>query len=331
MDLYLFNTIVNSVWYLFTILFVLYRFTSFFSYAYNFVLFCRDLYQYTRQGFTYIYNYIRSQSGYTRIGTDETEHLLPTGSGERQGSFLRRIGNNITYGYHKCYYWLIGRHHPLSEEATASTLSESIESSIRDRSFDHLDYLRQSNQVNRNLGSYRDRNFYDFYRQHNTNSYHGPEDNGRNSVANTFVSVDLHTKDAYYDPRMESSIFNPTPEKSENKPDNISEIKRMHNLRDSEDIFKSSVMNRIFSSKGNPEQKTSLLSVNLNKDNSNQEVSSQIEVDSSSDFTESELVSFFKNELKNPADQQQDNINILESRNSKFLSDPNESTLWQSS
>lgn len=39
-DLYLVNTIINAIWYIFTILFLLYRFTSFFSYIYNFVRFC---------------------------------------------------------------------------------------------------------------------------------------------------------------------------------------------------------------------------------------------------------------------------------------------------
>ena len=43
-DLYLLSIIINSIWYLFTILFVLYRFTSFFSYIYNFSRFCGKIF-----------------------------------------------------------------------------------------------------------------------------------------------------------------------------------------------------------------------------------------------------------------------------------------------
>lgn len=53
-DLYLFNTIVNVLWYLFTVLFVLYRYTTFFSYIYNFIRFCGKLFT----GVSYIYKYI---------------------------------------------------------------------------------------------------------------------------------------------------------------------------------------------------------------------------------------------------------------------------------
>jgi hypothetical protein len=43
MDIYLFNTVINSIWYVFTILFLLYKFTTFFSHAYNFLKFCGKL------------------------------------------------------------------------------------------------------------------------------------------------------------------------------------------------------------------------------------------------------------------------------------------------
>ena len=53
-DLYLFNTIINVLWYLFTVLFVLYRYTKFFSYIYNFVKFCGKLVT----GASYVYSFI---------------------------------------------------------------------------------------------------------------------------------------------------------------------------------------------------------------------------------------------------------------------------------
>jgi hypothetical protein len=53
-DLYLFNTIINALWYLFTVLFVLYKYTKFFTYIYNFVRFCGKLVT----GASYVYSFI---------------------------------------------------------------------------------------------------------------------------------------------------------------------------------------------------------------------------------------------------------------------------------
>ena len=57
MDLLLLNTIFNILWYIFTVLFVLYKFTSFFSYILNFGSFCYSLYKRTNNMIKYISNY----------------------------------------------------------------------------------------------------------------------------------------------------------------------------------------------------------------------------------------------------------------------------------
>ena len=44
-DIYLINTVINIIWYIFSILFVLYKFTSFFKYIYNFGKFLGKLTQ----------------------------------------------------------------------------------------------------------------------------------------------------------------------------------------------------------------------------------------------------------------------------------------------
>jgi hypothetical protein len=59
-DLYLFNTIINTIWYIFTVLFVLYRFTSFFNYIYNFIKFCSKLFS----GVTYLINKVNTYINY---------------------------------------------------------------------------------------------------------------------------------------------------------------------------------------------------------------------------------------------------------------------------
>lgn len=45
MELTLFTNILNIIWYIFTVLFLLYKFTSFFTYMYNFVKFCGKLFK----------------------------------------------------------------------------------------------------------------------------------------------------------------------------------------------------------------------------------------------------------------------------------------------
>ena len=74
-DLYLFNTIVNTIWYIFTILFVLYRFTSLFSYMYNFSRFCGKLFT----GVHHIYTYTKNTNRYQNIDidTDIESQLTP--------------------------------------------------------------------------------------------------------------------------------------------------------------------------------------------------------------------------------------------------------------
>ena len=72
-DLYLFNTIVNTIWYIFTILFVLYRFTSLFSYMYNFSRFCGKLFT----GVHHIYTYTKNTNRYQNIDTDIESQLRP--------------------------------------------------------------------------------------------------------------------------------------------------------------------------------------------------------------------------------------------------------------
>lgn len=64
MDIYLFSTIANIFWQLFTVLFVLYRYTSFFSVIYNFLKFLSKIFK----GFIYVKDkismYFIKRSGY---------------------------------------------------------------------------------------------------------------------------------------------------------------------------------------------------------------------------------------------------------------------------
>ena len=88
-DLYLFNTIINTIWYIFTILFVLYRFTSVFSYIYNFIKFCYKLFD----GANYILNKI---SGYINYPNNYTYNNLESQtSPQPQPTFFQKCKNYI--------------------------------------------------------------------------------------------------------------------------------------------------------------------------------------------------------------------------------------------
>ena len=65
MDFFFISSLINMIWQIFTILFVLYRFTSFFNMMYNFILFINKLFR----GIFYIKNqitiYINKRRGYS--------------------------------------------------------------------------------------------------------------------------------------------------------------------------------------------------------------------------------------------------------------------------
>ncbi len=92
-DLYLFNTIVNTLWYLFTILFVLYKYTAFFSYIYNFVKFCGKLFS----GVSYVYKYISGNNNLNRVDIESQNNQ------NNNKTFYQKCKNYITK-YYNYYY-----------------------------------------------------------------------------------------------------------------------------------------------------------------------------------------------------------------------------------
>lgn len=75
MDFYLLTSVINMFWQIFTILFVLYRFTSFFSMMYNFFLFLSKI----LKGVVYVKDqislYISRKRGYSYLSNDEINGL----------------------------------------------------------------------------------------------------------------------------------------------------------------------------------------------------------------------------------------------------------------
>lgn len=79
MDIYLYNTIANTLWYIFTVVFILYKFTSFFSYVYGFAKFCFRL----SSGISYVCREVtqwmsgRKRHDYASIPSSDPESQSP--------------------------------------------------------------------------------------------------------------------------------------------------------------------------------------------------------------------------------------------------------------
>jgi hypothetical protein len=79
MDWYLLTAVINSMWNLLAILFLLYRFTSFFTYTYNFLFFCGRLWKGLVWTKNTISDYVQQRRGYQHIAEDddpESQELL---------------------------------------------------------------------------------------------------------------------------------------------------------------------------------------------------------------------------------------------------------------
>lgn len=93
MDFYFITSFINMVWQIFTILFVLYRFTSFFSMMYNFILFLGKL----LKGVYYIKDqvtrYIAKKRGYSYLNDEQ----------------IRGLNRNNETWFDKIKSWIFGK------------------------------------------------------------------------------------------------------------------------------------------------------------------------------------------------------------------------------
>ncbi len=100
MDFYFLTSLVNMLWQIFTILFLLYRFTSFFSMMYNFMLFVGKLFK----GLIYIKDqislYISKRRGYSYLSEEEVSGL--PSYRRQEPSFFHKMYTKITD-------WIFGR------------------------------------------------------------------------------------------------------------------------------------------------------------------------------------------------------------------------------
>jgi hypothetical protein len=132
-NLYLFNTIINTIWYLFTILFVLYKFTSFFSYIYNFIKFCGKLFTWIKYLYDEIIIYLQKKRGYKYTLLNDLESQRT----QQNKTYFQKIKANIWKTYIKFKLYLgFSQTQPPSQTTHGIPLTENVSNSnIKNESY----------------------------------------------------------------------------------------------------------------------------------------------------------------------------------------------------
>uniref|UniRef100_A0A6C0DVK1 Uncharacterized protein n=1 Tax=viral metagenome TaxID=1070528 RepID=A0A6C0DVK1_9ZZZZ len=180
MDITVLSAIINIIWYIGTSLFLLFKFTSLFSYAINFSKFCWRLLTSTK----YLFNLVFYKKKYTLVQTDENdiEHH------NENTSFFSKIKTSIKKIYYKTYHYIFNKHHPNSirsqplstplttyETADSSMYINNSHNSAENQMFyqqlDNLNNSEYATQVTDNT-NYFHRNYQNSYYNTNQSLYH---------------------------------------------------------------------------------------------------------------------------------------------------------------
>lgn len=211
MDLYLLNTIMNGIWYVFTIVFVLYRFTSFFSFIYNFTRFCTKLYNGVTYCCTIAYNYI------TRSPVHEDEESLLGHQRPRTSMFtsttnyIKGVFKNVKERLttKRPRYYGYGHYEEGMSSGYGNVNNTQYQNPWTTQSRSHLNKSTQSTQTEAGYESqyhYNKHQPADYYNSvslfhaHDTHNLYENEDytdalnyNGKNIANKDFPNEDLHT------------------------------------------------------------------------------------------------------------------------------------------
>lgn len=225
MDLYLFNTIINSAWYLFTVLFILYRFTTFFSHAYNFFKFCGKIVSGGKYAIELCFNYFK-QKQYEPETTDvideddtDNQHEVNVVSNE---TFVDKIKNKVNSVYYAIYHKISGKYHPLSQENSLELPLYQSSNHINNNSTDNYNDIINSFSKNQNYSSLFESNF----------------------KKNMYTTIDLDKSTYYNNPRQKHKDQLKILIQNEPKP---------FGINDSSLLFNSSFINKKLESHSQPQ------------------------------------------------------------------------------
>ena len=175
MDITVLSAIINIAWYIGTSLFLLFKFTSLFSYAINFSKFCWRLLTSVK----YLSNLIFYKKKYTLVQTNEDDIEHQEISLNENKSFFSKIKSGIKKIYYKTYHYIFNKHHPNSiksqypstplttYETTDSSMyinnsHNSVENQLFYQQLDNLNNSEYATQVTNNV-NYNHRNYQNSY------------------------------------------------------------------------------------------------------------------------------------------------------------------------
>lgn len=204
MDIFIISAFLNTIWYIVTLLLFIYKFTSLFSYLYNFVKFIGKLYSFLINVCKNIYDYIRQKRGYIKIGTEETEYILPQNRNDidnksdvseetTPASFFEKFTKSIAVGYNYCYGKLFHNkvktdytpdiEHILIDKITTGNSNSNVNTKNQKLSKNILQQLDQSYEP------LKYSNYYNYQNDDNRSVY--TEDSGDTN----FNLIDFHSKE----------------------------------------------------------------------------------------------------------------------------------------
>lgn len=269
MDITVLSAIINIAWYIGTSLFLLYKFTSLFSYAINFSKFCWRLLTSVR----YLSNLLFYKKNYTLVQTDDDNNFEQEISHNENISFFSKIKNGIKKVYHKTYHYIFNKHHPNSVRSqpisTPLTTYETTDSSMyinnSDKSYnpynsensynspsslenhyfykqmDNLDNSEYTPQISNNMNYTQRNHIYQSYYYNN------------NTLGRSYLNKSYTNQSLYY-PEYNNNNSNNNIDSNSNSNVYSSDIKininlqddtpkNIYNVQDSNELFKSQFIN----------------------------------------------------------------------------------------
>ena len=221
-DLYLFNTIINTIWYLFTLLFVLYKFTSLFSYGYNFLRFCGKLFNSLYYVYDRITIYIKRRNGYEYVET-QGDVESQNNSNPQPKTLLQSCKTYLSKQYDHIYYKVFGKRnnydHPRDDrinlaEITIMNNTESFTLNKNKKDYENELFDQQMNELCLNSSSielnYIQNQAYEDLNSHYKSNVYNHSNEYESIVYNhsNEYESDVYNHSNEYDPLIEPTIGN---------------------------------------------------------------------------------------------------------------------------
>ena len=257
-DISVISAVLNIIWYFFTMLFFLYKFTSFFSYILNFGRFCWKLLTSVR----YISNFLIYRQNYTPIETEYENAYI-----SENPSYFSKFKNNIKKIYHKAYYKIFKKHHPNSihhnlfstplqtYETSDSSIyhTQNSQESLENKLFhQHLDHLNNSEQIDQSVTDLQNFRTPSIITRH---TYSSPYSNNinRSYMQNSHTNHLAQLNHSYVNHSLHFSPYSGNTNNGNTKT-------KTYNVEDSNVLFQSQFIQNKFN---NPENSSTVINMNL--------------------------------------------------------------------